>query len=183
MTMQAQNSFLKTLEEPPQNSIIILITNNENSFLSTIKSRCTKIFFEELKEEDIKEILKKQYNVSVKDNILINAKGSIKKALELKKQEKNFLILEEIFNKLNKINLLEFLKEKEKIISDKENIEQYIDYLINLYYRKIQENKISIKDINCIEILEKSKQKIKKNINKDMIIDYILINIWEETNG
>ena len=44
MTIEAQNCLLKTLEEPPEYVTIILIGSDENSFLTTIKSRCTKIF-------------------------------------------------------------------------------------------------------------------------------------------
>ena len=45
MTKEAQNSLLKTLEEPPEYVTIILVTSNESMFLPTIKSRCTKILF------------------------------------------------------------------------------------------------------------------------------------------
>ena len=48
MTKEAQNALLKTLEEPPEYVTIILITSNENMFLPTIKSRCTKIIFNKL---------------------------------------------------------------------------------------------------------------------------------------
>lgn len=40
MTPEAQNAFLKTLEEPPGNSLIILLANNKNALLPTIISRC-----------------------------------------------------------------------------------------------------------------------------------------------
>lgn len=62
MTKEAQNSLLKTLEEPPEYITIILITSNENSFLPTIKSRCTKISFNKLTDIEITNILKKEYN-------------------------------------------------------------------------------------------------------------------------
>ena len=39
MTKEAQNALLKTLEEPPEYAIIILVTSNENLLLNTIKSR------------------------------------------------------------------------------------------------------------------------------------------------
>ena len=48
MTEEAQNSLLKTLEEPPEYIMIILITANENKLLNTIKSRCLKISFNNL---------------------------------------------------------------------------------------------------------------------------------------
>jgi len=40
LTIPAQNAFLKTLEEPPANSLIILLAPDKNSFLETITSRC-----------------------------------------------------------------------------------------------------------------------------------------------
>ena len=53
MTIEAQNCLLKTIEEPPEFVTIILVVNNENSILVTIKSRCTKVVFT---EESIKEL-------------------------------------------------------------------------------------------------------------------------------
>jgi DNA polymerase III subunit delta' len=43
MTVQAANSLLKTLEEPTQNSLLILITSRPSSLLPTVRSRCQKI--------------------------------------------------------------------------------------------------------------------------------------------
>lgn len=62
MTKEAQNSLLKTLEEPPEYVTIILITSNENSFLPTIKSRCTKITFNKLTDIELANILQKEYS-------------------------------------------------------------------------------------------------------------------------
>jgi len=64
MTKEAQNSLLKTLEEPPEYVTIILITSNENLFLPTIKSRCTKISFNRLTDNELASVLKKEYNFS-----------------------------------------------------------------------------------------------------------------------
>ena len=48
LTREAQNCLLKTLEEPPEFATIILIGSNESSFLSTIKSRCTILKFDNI---------------------------------------------------------------------------------------------------------------------------------------
>lgn len=53
MTKEAQNCLLKTLEEPPEYAVIILIVANENKMLTTIKSRCTKLVFQPLSAEEI----------------------------------------------------------------------------------------------------------------------------------
>ena len=41
MTPQAQNALLKTIEEPPEYAVILLLTNNIGGLLPTIQSRCT----------------------------------------------------------------------------------------------------------------------------------------------
>ncbi len=61
MTKEAQNCLLKTLEEPPQFACIILVTNNENSLLTTIKSRCAKVLFTEETKEELTEEEKQRY--------------------------------------------------------------------------------------------------------------------------
>ncbi|MDO8620783.1 MAG: hypothetical protein Q7R31_00650 [Candidatus Levybacteria bacterium] len=50
-TIEAQNSLLKVLEEPPNNTIIVLVSANKELFLPTVLSRCVLI---ELKDEDLK---------------------------------------------------------------------------------------------------------------------------------
>ena len=61
MTKEAQNSLLKTLEEPPEYVTIILVASNDNMFLPTIKSRCTKITFNKLTNQELAKILEREY--------------------------------------------------------------------------------------------------------------------------
>ena len=55
MTKEAQNCLLKTLEEPPEFVTLILIGSNETSFLSTIKSRCIILKFDNISNDKIIE--------------------------------------------------------------------------------------------------------------------------------
>ncbi len=57
MNTSAANAFLKTLEEPPDNSVIILISSNEDFLPDTIKSRCVKIYFAPLPSADCLRII------------------------------------------------------------------------------------------------------------------------------
>ena len=61
MTTEAQNCLLKTLEEPPEYIVIILITANESKILTTVKSRCMKVSFEEIKNNEILQIISDKY--------------------------------------------------------------------------------------------------------------------------
>ncbi len=58
LTEQAQNAFLKTLEEPPLDTTIILTTSNPNYLFQTIISRCKIVKFRKLKREEVESLLK-----------------------------------------------------------------------------------------------------------------------------
>lgn len=63
MTKEAQNSLLKTLEEPPSYLTIILICSNENKLINTIKSRCTKIKFKPIQDMLLKQYMEENYQM------------------------------------------------------------------------------------------------------------------------
>ena len=59
LNQYAANAFLKTLEEPPGNSLIILISSNPDRLPDTIRSRCSRINFAPLSLEACEEVIKK----------------------------------------------------------------------------------------------------------------------------
>lgn len=60
MNFNAQNAFLKTLEEPPPNSVIILITTLADLLMPTIRSRCQSVVFQPLEAGQVREFLEKE---------------------------------------------------------------------------------------------------------------------------
>ena len=60
MSPECANSLLKTLEEPYPNSVLILISENVNSLLPTIRSRCQEVRFAPLSPQDVTELLVEQ---------------------------------------------------------------------------------------------------------------------------
>lgn len=57
MTVQTQDALLKTLEEPPPSAIIVLVTAYADSMLATIRSRCRRLRFTALSDEDVARVL------------------------------------------------------------------------------------------------------------------------------
>lgn len=55
LTAQAANAFLKTLEEPPENTVFILATTDPNKLPPTILSRCIRMDFRRVPEKQIAE--------------------------------------------------------------------------------------------------------------------------------
>ncbi len=61
LTLQASNSLLKLIEEPYDDLLIFLLVNNENEILSTIRSRCQRIYFYFLSDTSLQERIKEEF--------------------------------------------------------------------------------------------------------------------------
>ena len=84
MTAQAQNSLLKTLEEPPENTYIILVTEHPETLLTTVISRCRPIRLKAWSDEYILKVLSQEgIRGSHAEECMAEAHGSIGRALEL----------------------------------------------------------------------------------------------------
>ena len=85
MTPEAANALLKTLEEPPENTYLILTTSFVNKLLPTIVSRCQSIRFDNLTSADIEQTLIERENVENGQARIISriAFGNYRRALEL----------------------------------------------------------------------------------------------------
>ncbi len=86
LNIQAANSFLKTLEEPPDSTILILIVSNIHKLMPTILSRCQTIRFSPLPLSAIKQVLLQQSEIEFDpqelDFRVSRSKGQVKRALE-----------------------------------------------------------------------------------------------------
>lgn len=174
MTKEAQNCLLKTLEEPSKYLTIILITSNEGMLLNTIKSRCMKINFEKLNNDQIKQILKLN-QIELPESLLDVLDGSMAKINKASEQEQMYTQIKQLIDNIENDSIIATLK-KAEIIYDKENIKEILDYINILLYKKAKDN---IKYANCIEIVEKTKRNLEQNGNLDMNIDNMLLNIKE----
>ena len=116
MTKEAQNCLLKTLEEPPEFSTIILIGANENAFLSTIKSRCMILHFQKIEDKEIKHYLESNLGqTNITENMLNIFQGSIGKAIQLKDKQELYMQIEEIIENLNTRDLIDVINSSEII--------------------------------------------------------------------
>ena len=83
LNQEAANALLKTLEEPPEASLLLLISGAPDDLLPTIRSRCQRIRFFPLEQEQLAQWLITTHHWSHEDAQLVNAvaQGSIGKAL------------------------------------------------------------------------------------------------------
>jgi DNA polymerase-3 subunit delta' len=99
MNAAAANKLLKLIEEPPNKTVFILIAEDEEQLITTIKSRCQILHFPPLAENDIKRGLLKQYNLdeSVAAKIAHQSNGNYNKACDLVYQDSEDLQFESWF--------------------------------------------------------------------------------------
>ena len=121
MGMEAQNGFLKTLEEPPSYINIILITSNMNNLIPTIVSRSQTIKFNPVENKKIVELIVSKYKKSQEEASFIAhfTKGSIGNLITLSQSE-------EFFDKRD--NTIEYIHSIVK--GDRMNIFNSIDFFV-----------------------------------------------------
>jgi DNA polymerase-3 subunit delta' len=84
MEAEAANTLLKTLEEPPPRTLIMLTTSHPDALLPTIQSRCQRVRFDPLTDEDIEAALRDRFGVAPAAAPLAArlGNGSVTRALE-----------------------------------------------------------------------------------------------------
>lgn len=207
MTLEAQNALLKTLEEPPGYVIIILITENKETLLNTIKSRCEIMKFTPLSITDIQNYLVDRHNIDEKKAKYISSfcRGSIARALELvdseefKNTRSNIQKLIDLSIEGNIVDILDLISNFEQY---KENIVDTLDIMIT-YFRDIMiikekankemlinidqlvylqnlNKKISYSQVaTIIDIIERTKKKLSSNCNFNISLQVMALNIHE----
>ena len=204
MTVQAANTFLKTLEEPPTDTVMILLTINSNLLLPTIVSRCQEVKFKNISKETIKSYLK-EFNADT-DTVELAANysnGNLNKAINIINGNDDILQRrDEIIKNFDKI-----INTDSEIIYELENYfdeqKDYIDSIIEIMIIWIRDvmfvnnnmeelviNKDCIKllrqhgknmkmDSDIIEFMQNVSDNIKSNVNYRLAVDNMLLKIQE----
>ena len=85
MNLQAQNAFLKTLEEPPPDTVLLLVTASPDRLLPTLRSRCVRVAFGPLPHAYVRDEVQRRLQVpaEVAEAVASLADGSLERALSL----------------------------------------------------------------------------------------------------
>ena len=112
MNNAAANCLLKTIEEPPSQTICILLTASRSSLLMTIRSRCMTINFDKISAAQIRDALISQgVEAQEAERLAVIAGGSFGRALKLKDSD-GVQIRETALDTLEKIARAEFTNEE-----------------------------------------------------------------------
>jgi len=99
LNISASNKLLKLLEEPTDKTLFILISENEEDIIQTIRSRCQVLHFNGLPEKVIAQALLENQNIETKTatKIAHQAQGNFNKALQLLQTDNEDLHFEQWF--------------------------------------------------------------------------------------
>lgn len=208
MTSQAANTFLKTLEEPPGDAVMILLTTNSNMMLPTIVSRCQLIKFRNAGRTEIETYLKDKYNAGSVESYLAAcySKGILNKAVNILTGKDDILNRRrEIIDMLDRI-----IKSDKSVIyeyenyfdENKDNIDEILEIMM-IWFRDVtffangvtklcvnrdMESLLSLhnsmmkhEDLSALIIyLQSVSSGCKYNVNYKLLIDQMLLRIREE---
>lgn len=209
MTVQAQNALLKTLEEPPEYAVILLLTTNADALLPTILSRCVVLNMKPVADELVKKYLMEELQIpDYKAKICVAfARGNIGKAKMLASSEEFDNIREEavtLLKYIDEMEISEITAAIKKILEYKIDVNDYLDILA-VWYRDVLLFKAT-NDVNhlifkeeiqyirkvanrsayegiekIIDAMEKSKNRLNANVNFELTMELLLLTIKENS--
>ena len=203
MTEAAQNALLKTIEEPPEYGIVILMTSNICALLPTIQSRCLTMEFRPLSTAVVESYVKEHCQVpdyQARASAAF-AQGNLGKAMRYAKSEDFIERKDHIISLLRHVEQMD-LSEMLAVIKDlgtrKDEVRDYIDLMV-LWYRDVLLFKAT-KDINqllfqdeasyisreashrsyekieeILQAFEKAKVRLRANVNFDITMELMLL--------
>ncbi len=207
MTVQAQNAILKTLEEPPEYAVIILLADNMEALLPTIVSRCSSVGFQPLSDRMVKEYLLNEMQLSeYYANIYAAlAMGKIGSAKKLAKSEEfgeklqsaiQFLKHSKGLENTERIDLTRKLSVNKKDIYD--HLDIYTIWFRDvLYFKATKETEAIIfkeerSDITkraavssyeglqkILDAIDTARVRLRANVNPELVLELLFLTISE----
>lgn len=179
----AANVLLKTLEEPPENTFLILVTSSPYSLLKTILSRCQKIEFSPLSISEMQQVVStleevpEKVSITQKEKIAM-AQGS--PGLFLKFSEEAFDLLHNIILPAvhsQPKDLMKLLEVSEKLSKEEKLAENVLNLLLIQWSKKISSD-VSLAFSKKIEAIYEASQKLKKtHINPQLTFENLFLKL------
>lgn len=203
MTEQAQNALLKTIEEPPVYAIIILLTENCDSLLPTIRSRCVTLTMNPVEKDKICTYLENKFQLEPEQaQIAANyCQGNIGKAIRFASSSdfiemKNQVL--KLLKNLDSMDIASIIDTIKEFSTHKNDINDYLDLMLLWYHDVLmfkvtkdanlllysdeysaiseQATKRDYENIeNIIAAIDKAKVRLKANVNFDVTIELMIL--------
>ena len=152
MNNECANQLLKLIEEPPDKTVVLLLTENVEIILDTIKSRCQKLHIPSLAEEEIYQELVNAYSLKSNEakKISHQSNGDFNKALQITKEDNKDVLFEDLFvlwvrtafkAKKNKEAVNGLFHWSEKIAEEgRETQKKFLDFCLEIFRQAMLKN-------------------------------------------
>lgn len=207
MNVGAQNALLKTLEEPPEYAVILLLTNNKDRLLETILSRCVCMSLGTVPEDQIRAYLKEhiQADEDMIEFAVSFSLGNLGKAIHVATTKEFHEMLNEALGMLGYIHhmeLHEMISYLKTLTKYKEQIYDFLDIMTDWYrdmlilkttgsvnllifkdkYRQLKEQEIYITFEGLTHIMDeiqKARVRLNANVNFEVTMEMLLLTMKE----
>ncbi len=207
MNPAAQNALLKTIEEPPEYAVIMLLTTNADRLLPTIRSRCVRLDLKIVDDSMVKQYLMEHLHVpDYRAEIDVSfAHGSIGRAKEVATSQEFADLTQNALRLLTYSGNMEVFEMTEMIrtiVADKARIEEYLD-IFQFWFRDVlmfkatqeidhlvfkqeigtireQARERSYENLEKIlESIEKTKVRLRANVNPELALELLFLTFRE----
>ena len=182
LTDAAANALLKILEEPPSQTYFILITARPLKLLATILSRCQRVDFSPLTEEEItKKLLQDGMALEEAKQRALLGKGSLKQAMET-----DIALVGQIETELKELGFRpvpsQIFKTAENWVDDDEKLPQLLGILNHLWHQKIVTEPSGARPeaLKQWDAIQSAQRGLEAYANKQLLIENLLFQL---TNG
>ena len=182
MNQHSANALLKVLEEPPGNTVFILISEYSASLLATVRSRCITFTMQTPSMNEACAVLKKLTDADATDieNALKRNNCNIGKALRTLKSADKFLpdlLAEEFFDAYLKKDFYAMLKATQKLEKDRVAAEEFLIKLKIKIAEQIKIDTLSQNDTKRLfettRILNKANESLPYNISLPLLFSNV----------
>ncbi len=208
MTEQAQNAILKTIEEPPEYAVILLLTVNAKLLLPTVLSRCILLDVRPVAKREIAKLLKEKYGIAgyLADVAADFSDGVPGRAVAYAQSGEFTQQKEEVLKTVKRISSLpaeELYKKSRELAGRKQELPELLA-LMNLWYRDVlvmkatdgqgipvfreetaelqrQAQERSLRNIECcLEAIEELQRRLDANVNTEVAVEMLLYRLKEK---
>lgn len=179
MNSASANCLLKTLEEPPENTILILVARHKETIPQTIVSRSQTLFFQPLEQDQISSFLMLNHSLSSAkaQEIAALSEGSIEDAEKLIDSNESEGLSLWLKLKTEDMYVSDILELSRKISRDREKAVEYIDAMIAEAKKDFRLYPKSAAD--SLDLLTKSRSLILRNVNTQTVLDNLFFDLKE----
>ncbi len=191
MPVEAQNSFLKTLEEPPEGTVFILTSSQIDQVLLTIQSRVRHYHFSTIDDAILTKHLNEKFGFKPETDEIVNiSQGRPGLAIKMMEDSEAYHYQKRLYHQIEGFLRKNDLSNKFQFIEDIEKNAAEVEFFLDAFTRYLRKlildymhlpnhplkSRFTLKDIvKLFDHLEKTRYFIMRNINKKLALENLLI--------